>query len=814
MANTNDVLTRLLSTLSLSDPTWDTSVGTATYKILESVAQEIANASNNSTLQTYSYNINTKFGAELDSFVNLFGLYRQLGTRATGTVTFSLPNGSSTNTLYPIPLGTQVAVPIGNGYSTAIYFATTAPAVIPSDSNYVEIPVSAVIPGSQGNVPAGAVTNLISTLVGITTVINSNPISGGADPETDSQLRGRWNNTVFNNNLGTNGKYIVTALQNSNVSQATSLGPQQYLSEQLQVSGTLSNTGGTPTTLTFNFVAYSGMTVGNTTYNATTNVSSSGITVAGLTPASLQSSLNTMISGALNTVSATTSGINFTVSGTLATLSGGTFTITSNIACPYDLTMSGTTNATTGITTSGGTTYYQSITSNNPDIVYNLYGATYSGYLFPQGGELVGQYLGTNNQIVYSNGTDYIFPSSPSIQLALNIYNGSHNPAEFIGNTIQLNSEYTSAASRASATMPTVSNYADIFINGTTPSTVTEQVIFNPSATLSGQNTAQTASNYILASGINATTTASGDYYIPLTQQPVINFPSQLTTSNSGVADYVYIWNTTINSGINYPITVNYYNVGTGTSPVVFSGTLVSGTNFIRCTSGSSIPTGLTLPSGSGIPAWSYITQTTSSGVTINNTVTSNSSITTITGRSILYPIYDNTRTALSVQSMTGIAVEANVFNPGWSIPASTTWGTYTHSVNSDVTSVETLIQQSRPVGVNTLVHQATFVPLALNVSIVYSTGANQSTTNATINNIVSNYLAGVPYLGTISFGALLGQMINVYGVSNIRLNSINIVSPDLSTTIKSYTSDFNLASNQLPVLNTINFTVKGMSNF
>ena len=57
MADTTGVLARLQAALSTYDPTWDISVGSATYKILESVANEIATANNNSTLQTYSYDI-------------------------------------------------------------------------------------------------------------------------------------------------------------------------------------------------------------------------------------------------------------------------------------------------------------------------------------------------------------------------------------------------------------------------------------------------------------------------------------------------------------------------------------------------------------------------------------------------------------------------------------------------------------------------------------------------------------------------------------------------------------------------------------
>ena len=99
MADTTGVLARLQAALSVYDPTWDVSVGTATYKILEAVAQEIATANNNSVLQAYSYNINTKNGNQLDNFCNLFGVYRQLGKRASGLVTFSTGGTPATNIL-------------------------------------------------------------------------------------------------------------------------------------------------------------------------------------------------------------------------------------------------------------------------------------------------------------------------------------------------------------------------------------------------------------------------------------------------------------------------------------------------------------------------------------------------------------------------------------------------------------------------------------------------------------------------------------------------------------------------------------------
>ena len=124
MANVNTVLSRLISALTVSDSTWDVSVGSTTYKILESVANEIAIAANNSTLQSYSYNPINKSGTELDAFVNLFGISRQLGKRSYGSVTFSV--SAPATSIVNIPAGTQIYVPSTSSATGAnIFFSTT-----------------------------------------------------------------------------------------------------------------------------------------------------------------------------------------------------------------------------------------------------------------------------------------------------------------------------------------------------------------------------------------------------------------------------------------------------------------------------------------------------------------------------------------------------------------------------------------------------------------------------------------------------------------------------------------------------------------
>jgi uncharacterized phage protein gp47/JayE len=841
MADTTGILTRLQAALTTYDPSWDVSVGSPTYKIFESVAQEIANANNNSTLQTYSYNINTKSGSDLDTFVNLFGIYRQLGKRSVGTVSFI--SNTPAISIINIPLGTQVAVPVGPRYTTPIYFTTTAPAIIPIGGTQTNVPVIGTLPGVFGNVPANTITAMVTTLNGVTSIANINPTTGGTDPESDAQLRSRWQATAFNNTTGTNGKYIVTALQNPNVNLANAVSSQSFYDEQLSIQATVS---GGSSNVTFQMIAYSGMTnvVSGTVYSGTNIVTYSGFT-SSTTGTALASGLQAMVSGV-----APNYGINVT-----ATPSGNTINQGLNIQfggpSPYRLTIgSGNTLSASGVTgvtgsvTISGTTYTEYVRSGNPDIGAPgtlSYNPTYSGYLYPQGNELVGTSLNSASQTVYVPNSDYYYNSGGtytvsgtfSPQLFLSIANPTNSGTMFIGNTVEVISEYNPASNR-SLTI-TSGNYVDVFIDGTTAGIATEQVVFNPSFTLSSGNSTRylNSGNYVLGSGGNAgthtTTDTQGDYYIPLDRQPLINFPSQLSAASSGIADTFFLYNPTNNTGATYPICLNPYNfitfTGTVTastytyinvSGVTVTGSTVSGINFVSVPNANTfLAPGLALAQdGSGIiGAGTWISSVSSSGIYLSSSV-SNSGTTTFSGKSIAYPIYDNTNQANSVHSMTGIVLDASTPPSGWpSQPSTPSWVQYTHNYNSDVVDVEALVQQSRPFGTNTMVHQAVFQQLSVSVRIVFSSGYSLPIVQSSILNQLQNYFNGSGYLSIISFAQIQTQIMNVAGVSNARVTSVSTTALD-GTVLSTYTSDFLLPSNQLPLISNINYTIVGASTF
>jgi uncharacterized phage protein gp47/JayE len=855
MADVNSILARLLTSLTVSDPSWDVSIGSATYKILESVANEISLASNNSTLQTYSFDVYSKSGSQLDAFVNLFGISRQLGKRSVGTVVFSI--SSAATTPIPIPTGTQLFAS-GTNTSTGanVYFSTTSPALIQVGQTSVEVPVIASLPGSSGNVGINTITSITTSLLGYPTVTNYAELTGGTDTETDGQLQNRWVNTAFSNISGTTDKFESVALQDPNVTRVNVVGAQQVAIEQLQVVTTFSGNGswalGLNTQAQLSVV--SGATTGTLLFGslpANNTVPSGAITAS--------------VSGIFPTASGGTirfDGTNYNLYSTNTTWSGSTVSGTLNVNfTTYSALLSGsTTNAqlvaavsgllygagVTGLFTSttGGPTIASGITAwTSQPTGYNLVasGATISGtnsitsqipdskYVYPAGGELLGVNLNTSTQQLYTNVVDYNYPSSttPPLKITLNP-NVGNAPNTYTGAFLELASEYIPTSSRI--TNPaTNSNFIDIFIDSTNSYTVNEQVVFNPAVLFTNTSGNLNASNFIFAngqscaSGVNNTV---GDYYISLSQRPVTNFPAQLVSGNA--PSFISL------GSYDVPISLEY--VQYNPAPILtLSG--VIGTNVLTTTTSiSGLFLGL-VASGNSLtgsaPFGTYITGLVPGNpnqVLLNTTLTNNfaGSVTWVTAA---YPVYDITGTAGSILDLSGIGIDSGNFAGyqgvpfnGGSSPASATpmVGTFMHNYNSDVVQVNDLEQQSRVVGTNVLVHQAQPLSLMINLSVVYQNSVNIATVNNNIQTALVQYLSTVSYGGVLSLSAIANSVLNVTGVSSARVTTsvdnplvygVQSVALD-GTVLTTYTGDILLANNQLPYLYGLNPIAFGVNNF
>ena len=149
----------------------------------------------------------TSTGADLDSFVNDFGLIRLPAQTANGMLTLS----RYTATLAAfVPVAAQVRSSDGS-QSFAIAAAPANAAWIAALNGYsvaagvgsITVPANAVTPGAAGNIQAGTATVLGTAIAGVDTVTNPGPFANGLDAEPDAALRVRFANYIQSRTRGT-----------------------------------------------------------------------------------------------------------------------------------------------------------------------------------------------------------------------------------------------------------------------------------------------------------------------------------------------------------------------------------------------------------------------------------------------------------------------------------------------------------------------------------------------------------------------------------------------------------------------------------
>lgn len=237
MATQAEFALNMIRQLRLLDPSVSAEVGTPERKIIDTVAEQLATAQIDLTQLNSAFDLESKFGVDLDEFLSIFGFARQTGSFATGYVTFSRAVASSV--AIPIQTGTQVAasaVATTGGGSVSLNFATTAYGELTPGELEVTIPVRCTTTGSIGNIAAGTITSFGSSpVLGITGVSNAIATTGGTDPETDAALKVRFKNTVFRNLAGTEDQFLALAISTAFTSKANAVGPISRYQEYVQV---------------------------------------------------------------------------------------------------------------------------------------------------------------------------------------------------------------------------------------------------------------------------------------------------------------------------------------------------------------------------------------------------------------------------------------------------------------------------------------------------------------------------------------------------------------------------------------------------
>lgn len=225
--STNDIVSQMRGVLAVTEPDLDTNVGSTVRKMLDAFGEVIAEGYADRYLLDYQYDIEAKFGTDLDEFVKLFGFTRLPAKRATGTVTFARTSSTAPNVV--VPFGTQVATPTG------VVFSTIVPAIIVTDEISVDVPVQAVLGGVRGNVSAHTVSRRITPIEGVSSFDNGSAMINGTDAESDDELRHRFKRTIFRNLAGTEQMFLGVALDDPDVSQANVIGASKRYREQVEV---------------------------------------------------------------------------------------------------------------------------------------------------------------------------------------------------------------------------------------------------------------------------------------------------------------------------------------------------------------------------------------------------------------------------------------------------------------------------------------------------------------------------------------------------------------------------------------------------
>lgn len=236
-ASLDDIASQIRATLAVTDPDLDTSVGSTTRKIIDAVSESIAESYLDQHMLAYTYDIDSKVEADLDTFCQTVGgIARLAARRATGTVTFTR-SGKATTTVI-IPTATQV----NSNTDPSVAVQTIAGATMLPGQLNVTVGVQTVTAGPDGNIAANSLNILASQVEGVATVTNLQPLTGGMAQETDDELRTRWKKTVFRSMAGTESMYLGLALDAEHVSAAQVLGAAKRRREQVQVSNAKART--------------------------------------------------------------------------------------------------------------------------------------------------------------------------------------------------------------------------------------------------------------------------------------------------------------------------------------------------------------------------------------------------------------------------------------------------------------------------------------------------------------------------------------------------------------------------------------------
>lgn len=172
---------------------------------------------------------------ELDAFADNYGMTRNAGTPAQGTVTFRVVGLQTIEPNIIISVGTVVSTQ-QTATAPIVTFATTQAGTFiaaqassffnPLTGFYeLTLPIQAQTVGTTGNVAAGAINILSSSIPRIFSVTNSTAGTGGTNQESNDDFAARIRLKLSGNNLGTVPGLQSLILTDPNVEDVAIVGP-------------------------------------------------------------------------------------------------------------------------------------------------------------------------------------------------------------------------------------------------------------------------------------------------------------------------------------------------------------------------------------------------------------------------------------------------------------------------------------------------------------------------------------------------------------------------------------------------------------
>lgn len=539
---------QMVAQLRLLKPNYSAEVGTPERLILDTVAQSLTDSQIDLIGLENALNIDTKFGTNLDNFVALFGFARKGSTTASGWVRFSRITPSTLPTIIPVNTLLQSTKVTNSGQS--IQFATNASAVLAIGELESElIPITALSPGTNGNVEAETVTIMVGEVpLGVTAVTNPTATTNGEEQEDDNSLKVRFKNTVFRNLAGTKDQYLALAVSTAFSTKANVVGPVSTYQEYIQVPPVLDSEsweyGGEGSGRSYTGRNYPLITKGSTSgSSATLTVESIGNLVIGTSGVAVVVYKGEPNPEVLGSYTATVEGLN-----TLKLSSA--INVTNAVVLVGTVIAPGAGEYTTALSTipyaKNLWTAKQAFITNGQNGVTNYFfreGVDFK-FNFPAKfqGDTVRAYIdGTGLNPV----TDKVGKTQPNVTFT-NVYVGSNSAIQAVApqQVVLLEYSYTSTASRNSLEH-NVTNAVDVYIDGSNP-TASVTIFAAPSSSSAQKFSNSPNSLYYYENyrrdGQPTKRPLSENYLTPLLNEPIISLPEEIKiVSGVGVVNNYYL---------------------------------------------------------------------------------------------------------------------------------------------------------------------------------------------------------------------------------------------------------------------------------